>query len=211
MLHQHSSTISRNPSLHKKSSASSLASNASLSSIIHRPSPRPIPFTHSFTHPNPPITDAHLIYLTNLLPSVRPSAAIQRHIHDIPTFLRLHRHVAGGVSAVATRHLNLVASILAILQLPHPADKSAVRADDPAQILLGKEDKGRPLPPVITPTLVMLAAYKVYAHRIELVWSPEAERSMQWGSDWEAVAQSLQSASVLSVLDETISGLVIPA
>lgn len=171
-------------------SPSSLSSG---NSIVRRPSPYKRPsFTPSMGYRSldPPITDTHLAYLSELVSKVRPSSVISRHIHNIPSHLRLHRHVAGGVSAISTRHLNLLSKILAVLQLP-PNDDRAV--------------------PVITPTLVSLAATKVYAHRIELVSKPEDERSMQWGSDHEAVAQSLKSASVERCIEETVVGLEVPA
>jgi hypothetical protein len=48
-----------------------------------------------------------------------------------------------------------------------------------------------------------LAARKVYAHRIAIV-SPEKERSMQWGSDMEAVAALLDGIGAENVIDEVL-------
>lgn len=189
-----STTVEQGFSLAKKASRTPSASSLSSgNSLVRRPSPYKRPsFTPSLGYRSldPRITDANLAYLIDLVSKVRPSSAISRHIHNIPSHLRLHRHVAGGVSAISTRHLNLLSKILAVLQLP-PNDDRAV--------------------PVITPTLVSLAATKVYAHRIELVMKPEDERSMQWGSDYEAVAQSLKSASVERCIEETVVGLEVPA
>ena len=39
---------------------------------------------------------------------VRSSAEMRRYTHDVVTFLRMHRAVAGGVSAVASRQLTLL-------------------------------------------------------------------------------------------------------
>jgi len=175
----------------------STSSLDSATSVLRRPSPykRPSIMPHlGYRNPDPPISEAHLMHLAHLVSKVRPSATISRHIHNIPTHLRLHRHVKGGVSAVATRHLNLLSRILAVLQLP--AD-----ASNEAESNL----------PVVTPTLVGLAATKVYAHRVEVVKRPEDERSMQWGSDYDAVAEQLRGASVERCINETVLRLEVPA
>jgi hypothetical protein len=43
--------------------------------------------------------------LINLASKVRLSADVRGYLHDVVIFLRMHRAVAGGVSAMATRHL----------------------------------------------------------------------------------------------------------
>jgi hypothetical protein len=47
--------------------------------------------------------------LTSLSKVVALSTDVRAYIHDIVVFLRLHRAVVGGVTAMATRHLNLLA------------------------------------------------------------------------------------------------------
>lgn len=178
----------------------SSTSVSSINSIIRRPSPykrpslTPVP---NYRNPDPPISEADLAHLVQLVTQVHPSALMSRHIHDIPTHLRLHRHVAGGVSAIATRHITLLSRILAVLQMPAQSDQP--------------EDEAHKRTPVITPTLVKLAATKVYAHRVEVVQKVEDERSMQWGSEWDAVAESLRGASVEKCIEETVLGLEVPA
>lgn len=184
---------------------SSITSINSAHSVVRRPSPlkrTSFNATPNYRNPNPPITDADIVNLAELASKIRPSATIHRHIHNIPTHLRLHRHVKGGVSAVSTRHLNLLSRILAVLQMAPESNGAGQLVD---------LDGTRRAAPVITPTLVSLAATKVYTHRIEIVHKVEDERSMQWGSDHDAVARTLKTASVDRCIEETIVGLEVPA
>lgn len=58
----------------------------------------------------------------------------------------------------------------------------------------------------MTPSLVALAAKKIYRHRIKIA-SPEKERSMQYGSDIEAVREILEELTAEFVI-ETVLGTV---
>ena len=44
--------------------------------------------------------------LTALAAEVRISSEVRAYLHNIVVFMRLHRAVAGGISAMATRHFN---------------------------------------------------------------------------------------------------------
>jgi hypothetical protein len=61
----------------------------------------------------------------------------------------------------------------------------------------------------VTPTLVALAAKKIYPHRIEIV-TPEKERSMQWGSDINAVTAALQGVGPETVIDDVLGMVEVP-
>ncbi len=61
----------------------------------------------------------------------------------------------------------------------------------------------------VTPTLVALAAKKIYPHRIEIV-TPEKERSMQWGSDVNAVAVALEGVGPDTVIDDVLGMVEVP-
>lgn len=61
-----------------------------------------------------------------------------------------------------------------------------------------------------TPSLVSLALYKVYNHRIELAQSPEGEKSSLWGSKAKAVEAYLKHIDVESVLDEVVTSVRVP-
>jgi hypothetical protein len=61
----------------------------------------------------------------------------------------------------------------------------------------------------ITPSLIALAARKIYPHRINLT-SPENERSMQWGSSLEAVKAVLEGVTVEEVVEEVLQSVEVP-
>lgn len=61
----------------------------------------------------------------------------------------------------------------------------------------------------VTPTLVALAAKKIYPHRIEIV-TPEKERSMQWGSDINAVKAALERVGPETVIDDVLGMVEVP-
>lgn len=54
-----------------------------------------------------------------------------------------------------------------------------------------------------TPSLIALAARKVYLHRIHIV-KPEKERSIQWGSDVNAVAALLEGVGPEDVIEDVL-------
>lgn len=62
-----------------------------------------------------------------------------------------------------------------------------------------------------TPSLVAIAARKIYPHRIQIV-DPEKERSRQWGSDIGAIRRLLEGIGPEDVIDEVLgsSGVEAP-
>ncbi|KAF2468876.1 uncharacterized protein BDR25DRAFT_53793 [Lindgomyces ingoldianus] len=119
--------------------------------------------------------------LTALTAEVRISSDVRSYLHNIVVFMRLHRAVAGGISAMATRHFNTLAHALAPL---HGLS-------------------------YISPSLVALAARKIYPHRI-VITAPENERSMQWGSSLEAVKAVLEGVTVEDVIEEVLQSVEVP-
>jgi MoxR-like ATPase len=103
------------------------------------------------------------------------SVEVKQYQHNIISFLRLHRAVAGGISAPATKHFDKLTRCLAPF---HGLDYA-------------------------TPSLVALAARKIYLHRIQIV-KPEKERSMQWGSDVDAVATLLEGIGAEDVIEDVL-------
>lgn len=89
--------------------------------------------------------------------------------------------MAGGVTPRATKHFDLLARLLAML---HGLD-------------------------FVTPSLVQLAARKIYRHRIAIV-SPQNERSLQYGSELAAVEMLLKDVSPETVLDEVLDAIEVP-
>jgi hypothetical protein len=61
----------------------------------------------------------------------------------------------------------------------------------------------------ISPSLVALAARKIYPHRI-VITAPQDERSMQWGSSLEAVKTVLDGVTVEDVIEEVLQSVEVP-
>jgi hypothetical protein len=101
---------------------------------------------------------------------------------NITSFLRMHRAVAGGITAAATRHFTHLARCLAPL---HRID-------------------------YVTPALVALAARKVYLHRVRVVADPEKERSVQWGSSVDAVGAMLEHVGPEDVIEDVLDMVAAP-
>ncbi|MCJ1381249.1 hypothetical protein MMC17_004358 [Xylographa soralifera] len=92
-----------------------------------------------------------------------------------------HRAVASGITPLATKHFELLARSLAPL---HDLD-------------------------FVTPSLVQLAARKVYRHRIVIV-APEDERSMQYGSNLAAISELLEGIVPDMVIEEVLESIEVP-
>ena len=61
----------------------------------------------------------------------------------------------------------------------------------------------------VTPSIVQIAAQKVYTHRIEVA-SPAQERSFQYGSTLEAIQEALQGITPENITDTAISQIQQP-
>jgi hypothetical protein len=61
----------------------------------------------------------------------------------------------------------------------------------------------------VTPSLIALAARKVYLHRIQIVDAAK-ERSMQWGSDLEAVSTLLEGVGPEEVIEDVLGSTEVP-
>ncbi|KAK0507808.1 hypothetical protein JMJ35_009697 [Cladonia borealis] len=144
---------------------------ASLSSVVHRS------VTQNALSPSQPtiLTQEEIQTLKTRTQTTTISTEVKTYLHNIITFLRLHRAVAGGISPLATTHFNLLAKCLAPL---HGLS-------------------------FVTPSLIALAARKIYPHRITIT-SPENERSMQYGSDLEAVKAILEGVRPEDVIEDVL-------
>ena len=130
---------------------------------------------------SPIFSNEDLESLSSLSQATVISLDVKRYLHDVLTFLRFHRAVASGVSPRATRHFDLLVRCLAPL---HGLSFA-------------------------TPSIVALAARKIYAHRLTLV-TPGNERSMQYGSDEAAIAELLAGLTVSMVIEETLLEVDVP-
>ncbi|KAK4137896.1 hypothetical protein BT67DRAFT_415769 [Trichocladium antarcticum] len=149
------------------------------------------PSHHPPSEPEPPpppaplLTETDISHLALRTAQTHLSVPTTRYQHNLVAFLRTHRAVVpASITPAATAHLTRLSKSLASL---HGLDFA-------------------------TPSLVALAARKVYLHRIELVAGPEAERSMQWGSDRQAVEGLLAGVGGPEGVVEEVLGLVgVPA
>ncbi|KAL3455465.1 hypothetical protein BJX64DRAFT_272375 [Aspergillus heterothallicus] len=108
--------------------------------------------------------------------AVRVTAELIRYQQDIVVFLRLSRAVAGGISARSNIHFTKLAKLLAVI---HGIS-------------------------YLTPSIIALAAKKVFRHRI-VVAKPEDDRSLQYGSDLRAVAKVLEYATPDTILESVLT------
>ncbi|QDS77278.1 hypothetical protein FKW77_004010 [Venturia effusa] len=136
---------------------------------------------HTIQTSSVPITKEDIDSLIILASKVRLSSDVRCYLHDIVVFTRMHRAVASGVSAMATRHLYALVNALAPL---HGID-------------------------YVTPSLVALAARKIYTHRL-VITAPENERSTQWGSSVEAVAELLEGVTVEDIIEDVLETVQVP-
>ncbi|KFY30840.1 hypothetical protein V493_01609 [Pseudogymnoascus sp. VKM F-4281 (FW-2241)] len=131
--------------------------------------------------PNPVFTATDILSLQRCVDDVSMSIEVTGYIMNIIAFLRLHHAVSGGISPLATSHCTKLAKSLAPLH--------GLR--------------------YVTPSLVTLAVKKIYPHRI-CITLPERERSVQWGSNIDAVASVLEGMGPDAVIDDVIGSVEVP-
>jgi len=129
----------------------------------------------------PTITQSDISQLRSLSQTISLDSDVRAYTHDLIIFLRTNRFVAGGVSVQATQHFLLLSRVLAPL---HSLK-------------------------FVTPSLVALAMRKVYPHRLQLV-SPEREKSVQWGSEIEAVREVMNGLTVEDVIGMVLQSVATP-
>lgn len=129
----------------------------------------------------PVITESDISHLSRLGQQAQCDIDVVRYQMNVVSFLRMHRAVAGGVSPTATKHFEQLTKSLAPL---HGLD-------------------------YVTPSLVQLAARKVYLHRLQIV-EPERERSMQWGSELAAVEAVLEGVGPEDVIEDVLGMVTVP-
>ncbi|XXH00769.1 hypothetical protein Hte_007120 [Hypoxylon texense] len=130
------------------------------------------------------ISESDIASLARLTCQVGVDIEVLRYQMNIVSFLRLHRAVCPGggtITPLATKHFGQLARCLAAV---HGLD-------------------------YVTPSLVALAAKKVYPHRIRIA-TPERERSVQWGSDLAAVEAVLEGAGPEDVIEDVLAEVVAP-
>lgn len=177
-----SSSSSLASSERKRTDDADDASIASTASVVKRRSRAsgslfrspPSPLSTA-TFAAPTLSASDISHLGQLARRISVDVDVTRYQMNIVSFLRMHRAVGGGVSPQATRHFEALMKSLAPL---HGLD-------------------------FVTPALVALAARKVYLHRIRMV-EPARERSMQWGSELEAIERLLEGWGPEEVVEEVL-------
>ena len=129
----------------------------------------------------PLISQEEIISLREAAEPVTITTEVHRYFIDIISYLRIHRFVARGISPLSTKHCLQLCKSLAPLH--------------------GLE--------FVTPALVALAAKKIYRHRVEVV-TPGGERSTQWGSRIEDVAELLEGVTAEGVIEDVLGSVEVP-
>lgn len=106
---------------------------------------------------------------------------VRRYLQDIVTFLRIERGVDGAITPRATTQFVALAKFLAPL---HGIN-------------------------FVTPTLVALAARKIYPHRITIA-ATLRERSMQYGSDPAAIEELMDGLTPQEIIEAVLNTVQCP-
>jgi hypothetical protein len=127
------------------------------------------------------ISEVEISHLAKLSQQVHIDVDVVRYQMNIISFLRMHRAVAGGITPTATKHFDQLVRCLAPL---HSLS-------------------------YVTPSLVGVAAKKIYLHRIRIADAAH-ERSMQWGSRLEAVEAILEGVGPEEVVEDVLAMVTAP-
>lgn len=127
------------------------------------------------------ILHAEVVLLKTLANEAKLTAEVSAYLHNIVVFMRLSRYINGGVTAAATMHMRKLVKALA------PLHGIAY----------------------VPPSLVALAARKVYPHRLVLA-IPETEKSLQWGSDVGAVRDLFDGLTIEDVIEDVLASVETP-
>ncbi|CAO1599106.1 hypothetical protein XANCAGTX0491_002850 [Xanthoria calcicola] len=113
--------------------------------------------------------------------NTRVTSEVECYLQNIVTFLRMHRAVDGGINSRSTKYFKRLVTCLAPLS--------------------GLD--------YVTPSLVAIAARKVYPHRIILT-VPERDRSLQYGSELAAVKAMLEGVTPEVVIEDVLTAVEAP-
>lgn len=128
-----------------------------------------------------PLLPEDISHLRHLAENAQMTPELAAYLHNIVVFMRNNRYISGGVTATATRQLRAIAKVLAPL---HGLD-------------------------YVPPSLIALAVHKIYPHRLILA-TAKTERSLQWGSDVEAVKRLLEGVTVEDAIEDVLASVETP-
>ncbi len=130
---------------------------------------------------SPHFSSEEIQHIRFLAEEARLTPEIAAYLHHIVVFMQNNRYIKGGVTATATRQLRALSKTLAPL---HGLN-------------------------YVPPSLVTLAVRKVYPHRLKLA-TVETERSLQWGSDPEAVRHLLEGVTIQDAIEDVLMSVETP-
>ncbi|KAL8998285.1 MAG: hypothetical protein Q9169_002599 [Polycauliona sp. 2 TL-2023] len=114
--------------------------------------------------------------------NTKVTSEVECYLQNIVTFLRMHRAVDGGINPWATKFFKKLTTCLAPF--------SGLN--------------------YVTPSLVAIAARKVFPHRIILT-APERDRSLQYGSDLTAVKAVLEGVTPEAIIEDVLTAVEVPS
>lgn len=129
----------------------------------------------------PTMNAEDITQLRELAKDVNLTHEIAQYLHNIVVFMRNSRLIKGGVTATATRQLRILSMALAPL---HGLD-------------------------YVPPSLVALAARKIYPHRLVLA-TDKTERSLLWGSDPRAIRDLMQDVTIEDAIENVLGSVEAP-
>ncbi|KAL8729526.1 MAG: hypothetical protein Q9181_004971 [Wetmoreana brouardii] len=143
-------------------------------------------------------SDADVQSLVDKSKKVIMTAGVRCYLQNIVTFLRQHRAVDGGITPRATKAFDTLAKYIYPRAHLRATAKSFFRC---LASLHGLD--------YVTPSLVAIAARKIYPHRIKLT-VPERDRSLQYGSDLAAVRAYLEGVTPESIIEDVLAAVEPP-
>ncbi|KAK2871867.1 hypothetical protein FQN49_002741 [Arthroderma sp. PD_2] len=138
-----------------------------------------VPFTDKTE--SPLILEENIVFLQKLTHDVTVSTEVYCYLENVVNFLRFNRAVFCGVTSPATRQFHKLVKCLAPL---HGID-------------------------YVPPSLIALAAKKIYRHRISVA-RPQDDRSMMYGSNLNAIEAILSDATPESIIEDVLAEVEAP-
>lgn len=119
--------------------------------------------------------------LRSSLDQVRMTAEVETYMRNLVVAARMHKYIAGGISAAATMRLGTLSRAFSVL---HGID-------------------------YVPPALVDMAFRKTYLHRVVLA-DRNTARSLQWGSQPDAVEKDMAGITAEAALNAVIASVDTP-
>lgn len=133
--------------------------------------------------------------------NTKVTSEVECYLQNIVTFLRMHRAVDGGINARSTKYFKRLITYGWLPSNGTDIGRSRLHGHRCLAPLSGLD--------YVTPSLVAIAARKVYPHRIILT-VPERDRSLQYGSELAAVKAMLEGVTPEAVIEDVLTAVEAP-